>query len=67
MGLRWKPDDSRWGFTFTGKNLTDERYKVAGYNFINPVTGAPTLGLEGVLTAYYGDPRTVTFSIDYQF
>ncbi|MFN7056644.1 TonB-dependent receptor [Hyphomonas sp.] len=67
MGLRWKPDDSRWGFTLTGKNLTDERYKVAGYNFINPATGAPTLGLEGVLTAYYGDPRTVTFSIDYQF
>lgn len=67
LGLRWKPDDSRWGFSFTGKNLTDERYKVAGYNFINPATGAPTLGLEGVLNAYYGDPRTFTFAVDYQF
>jgi iron complex outermembrane receptor protein len=67
LGLRWKPDDSRFGFTLTGKNLTDERYKVAGYNFINPVTGAPTLGLEGVLTAFYGDPRTFTFAIDYRF
>ena len=43
--------------------LTDERYKVAGYNFINPVTGAPTLGLEGVLNAYYGDPRTFSFIV----
>lgn len=67
LGLRWKPDDSRFGFTFNGKNLTDERYKVAGYNFINPATGAPTLGLEGVLNAYYGDPRTFTFAVDYQF
>ena len=67
LGLRWKPDDSRWGFTVTGKNLTDERYKVAGYNFINPVTGAPTLGLEGVLNAYYGDPRTFSVGVDYEF
>ncbi|HRI99152.1 MAG TPA: TonB-dependent receptor [Hyphomonas sp.] len=67
LSLRWQEDGSRWGFSLTGKNLTDERYKVAGYNFINPVTGAPTLGLEGVLSAFYGDPRTVTLGIDYQF
>ena len=67
LGLRWQADGSAWGYTLTGKNLTDERYKVAGYNFINPVTGASTLGLEGVLTAFYGDPRTITFGIDYNF
>ncbi len=67
LGLRWQENGSPWGFTLNGKNLTDERYKVAGYNFINPVSGAPTLGLEGVLNAYYGDPRTVTFGIDYNF
>lgn len=67
LGLRWQENDSPWGFTLSGKNLTDERYKVAGYNFINPVTGASTLGLEGVLTAFYGDPRTVTVGIDYNF
>jgi iron complex outermembrane receptor protein len=67
LSLRWKQNGSRWGFSLTGKNLSDERYKVAGYNFINPVTNAPTLGLEGVLSAFYGDPRTVTFGIDYQF
>ena len=67
LSLRWKEDGSRWGFSLTGKNLSDERYKVAGYNFINPTTGAPTLGLEGVLTGFYGDPRTITFGIDYNF
>ena len=67
LGLRWQENDSPWGFTLSGKNLTDEEYKVAGYNFINPTTGASTLGLEGVLTAFYGDPRTVTVGIDYNF
>ena len=67
LSLRWQEEGSKWGFSLTGKNLTDERYKVAGYNFINPTTGAPTLGLEGVLNAYYGDPRTFTFGIDYAF
>ena len=54
-----------------GRNLTNERYIVAGYNFLaqNPDTGdflrtpagayVPTLGTEGVLTAYYGNPRQV--------
>jgi iron complex outermembrane receptor protein len=56
-----------------GRNLTNERYIVAGYNFLlqNPDTGAfvpratpaapytPTLGGEGALTAYYGNPRQV--------
>lgn len=67
LSLRWQEEGSPWGFSLTGKNLTDERYKVAGYNFINPATGAPTLGLEGVLTAFYGDPRMITLGIDFEF
>ena len=67
LSLRWKENGSRWGFALTGKNLTDERYRVSGYNFINPANGAPTLGLEGVLTGFYGDPRTIQFGVDYQF
>jgi iron complex outermembrane receptor protein len=67
LGLRWKENGSRWGFALNGKNLTDERYRVSGYNFINPANGAPTLGLEGVLTGFYGDPRTIQFGVDYAF
>jgi iron complex outermembrane receptor protein len=66
LGLRWQENDSPWGFTLTAKNLTDEQYKVSGYNFLN-AAGGSTLGLEGVLTAFYGDPRTFTFGIDYNF
>jgi len=67
LSLRWKADGSKWGYSLSGKNLTDERYRVSGYNFLNPVSGAPALGLEGVLTGFYGDPRTFTFGIDYNF
>ena len=54
-----------------GRNLTNKKYIVSGYNFLaqNPDTGdflktaggayIPTLGTEGVLTAYYGNPRQV--------
>ncbi|MEQ9314600.1 MAG: TonB-dependent receptor, partial [Henriciella sp.] len=62
--VRWETADGRWGFSLTGKNLTDEEYIVAGYDF---VTAGTPLGLEGTLTAFYGDPRTVTFGIDYRY
>lgn len=67
--IRWETADGRWGFSLTGKNLTDEEYIVAGYNFVDVVNGnfVPNLGLEGTLTAFYGDPRTVTFGIDYRY
>ncbi|WP_084399004.1 TonB-dependent receptor [Henriciella aquimarina] len=68
--IRWETADGRWGFSVNGKNLTDEEYIVAGYNFVNinqDSTFTPTLGLEGTLTAFYGDPRTVTFGVDYKY
>ena len=44
-----------------GKNLFDKRYIVSGYNFVTGGTGGvpfrSTLGLEGTLTGFYGDPR----------
>ncbi|MBB5986025.1 iron complex outermembrane receptor protein [Sphingobium sp. B1D3A] len=64
------PDD-RWSIGVHGKNLTDKRYKTSGYTFVaaDPRTGAlirnangnltPTLGTEGTLTAFYGNPRQV--------
>ncbi|MEZ5938600.1 MAG: TonB-dependent receptor [Hyphomonadaceae bacterium] len=64
-------NDNGWSLGLHGKNLTDEEYKVAGYNFvsINPATNVitPTLGLEGTLTAFYGDPRTLTLTLGYEF
>ncbi|WP_394693634.1 TonB-dependent receptor [Hyphobacterium sp.] len=63
----WDSDDGRWQFGVHGRNLSDERYKVAGYDFVNNATNAPELGLEGTLTAFYGDPRTVTGTIAFRY
>ncbi len=60
LSIVWEDDDGHWRFGLHGKNLGDEEYKVAGYNF-------PTLGLEGNVTAFYGPPRTVTATVEYVF
>ncbi|WHO38816.1 TonB-dependent receptor [Sphingobium sp. AP49] len=64
------PSD-RWTLGLHGKNLLDKEYKTSGYTFVsaNPVTGEiinnaagypnPSLGREGTLTAFYGNPRQV--------
>ena len=68
-----------WTLGLHGKNLTDKRYITAGYNFLaqNPDTGEflrtasgayiPTLGVEGVLTGYYGNPRQILLTVGYKF
>lgn len=55
----WTSSDNKLRVGLHGKNLNDTRYKVAGYFF-------PTLG-EGSVTAFYGNPRTVTATLDYRF
>ena len=69
--LVWNIDDM-FSLGVHGRNLTNKRYITSGYNFLrqNPDTGqfilpngqpgiSSTLGAEGVLTAYYGNPRQV--------
>ena len=72
--LVWTSEDGRLQIGVHGKNILDREYKVAGYNFIaqnpdgsfvTPLT--PTLGVEGVLTAFYGPPRTVVGTVEVQF
>ena len=72
------PDD-RWSIGLHGKNLTDKEYKTSGYSFIvsNATTGVPTLGgnglpvaslgREGTLTAFYGNPRQVFLTAGIKF
>ncbi|WP_156840328.1 TonB-dependent receptor [Novosphingobium aquimarinum] len=71
--------DSNWSIGVHGKNLLDKEYKTSGYTFIavDPVTGVPaiganglpvpTLGPEGTLTAFYGNPRQVFVSASIEF
>lgn len=52
-----------WRVTLAGRNLTDEEYKVAGYNF----AGSAQLGVDGAYSSFYGAPRTFTASIEYRY
>nr|WP_051020489.1 TonB-dependent receptor [Porphyrobacter sp. AAP82] len=64
-------DDGRYSLGLHGKNLFDKEYIVAGYNFVaGGVGGAPfvpTLGREGTLTGFYGDPRRVFVTAQVNF
>lgn len=64
-------DSDRFSIGIHGKNLFDKRYIVAGYNFVAGGTGgvpfSSTLGLEGTLTGFYGDPRRVFVTGEVRF
>ncbi|MGB3166508.1 MAG: TonB-dependent receptor, partial [Alteraurantiacibacter sp.] len=71
-------DGAGWSLGLYGRNLTDELYRTSGYTFIaaDPVTGAPiltngqptpSLGREGTLTAFYGNPRQVYVTATIEF
>ncbi len=60
--LVWTASDNRIRIGIHGKNLNDTRYKVAGYFFPT----LPTVTDSSVL-AFYGNPRTVSATIDYRF
>ncbi|QDK33629.1 TonB-dependent receptor [Sphingomonas sp. IC081] len=63
--------DGRWSLGVHGKNILDKEYITSGYSYIrqDATTGAivtnasgqpiPTLGTQGTLTGFYGNPRQV--------
>ncbi len=69
----------RWSIGVFGRNLFDKEYKTSGYTFVaaNPLTGEiiegangfpiPTLGPEGTLTAFYGNPRQVFVTASFNY
>ncbi|SEA13273.1 TonB-dependent receptor [Microbulbifer marinus] len=48
--------DGSWNLGLQGKNLTDKEYRIAGYDF-----GAP------FQTGFYGNPRTIALTGNYNF
>ena len=57
-GLVWTSKDNKLQVALNGRNLTDKRYKVAGYAF-----GA----FSNSITTFYGDPRIVKASVTMKF
>jgi iron complex outermembrane recepter protein len=56
----WTSPDDRFTVGIFGKNLTEEEYRVGGYNF-------PGATFNNSVIGYYGPPRTVTASIQVKF
>lgn len=77
--LRWTSPNNRYFVGIHARNILDKQYITSGYQFlaIDPVTGVPlrtaagavipSLGREGVVTAFYGNPRQITLSLGINF
>jgi iron complex outermembrane receptor protein len=77
--LTWRSPNNRYTIGLHAKNILDQQYITSGYQFLvtNPTTGAPiiggngnptpSLGREGIATAFYGNPRQVFLSFGINF
>lgn len=76
--LIWRDDADRFSVGVNAKNILDKRYITSGYQFLaaapdgTPLRNAaggliPTLGTEGVATAFYGNPRQVFVTAGVKF
>lgn len=77
--LVWTSAGARYSIGLHAKNITDKQYITSGYQFLvtDPVTGVPalnaagglrpSLGREGVVTAFYGNPRQVFLTLGVNF
>jgi iron complex outermembrane receptor protein len=76
--LVWRSAGGRYEIGLHGKNLTNKKYIVGGYNYMlsDPVTSSPifvngkptpVLGLTGIGTAFYGSPRQLFLSLAVNF
>lgn len=62
LGVAYTTADKTWRFAVEGKNILDEEYRVAGYDFGGT-------GLTGGFSqiGFYGPPRTVSVTATYRY
>ena len=60
LSIVWTDPSDRYTLGLYGKNLTDEEYRVGGYNF-------PGALFDNSIIGYYGPPQTVTASLQVKF
>jgi iron complex outermembrane receptor protein len=77
--LVWNSPNDRYSIGLHAKNILGEQYKTSGYQFlvVDPKTGVPlrtaagqvrsSLGTEGVVSAFYGNPTQVFLSFGFNF
>ena len=60
LSIVWTDPADRFTLGLYGKNLTDEEYRVGGYNF-------PGALFDNSIIGYYGPPQTVTATLEIKF
>ncbi|HEY4545377.1 MAG TPA: TonB-dependent receptor [Pedomonas sp.] len=60
LSLVWTSASDRWQVGVHGKNLTNKKYRIGGYNF-------PGALFDDSIIAFYGPPRTVTGTVEFRF
>ena len=63
LSIVWTSESEKYRVGLHGRNLTDEEYRVAAYNFVTP----SQLGIDSAYSAFYGAPATVTASLSVEF
>jgi len=63
LGANFVSESGRWEFGVFGRNLSDERARVAAYNFVSP----SQLGVDGAYSAFYRAPRTFTATLGFNY
>ena len=63
LSIVWTSASDKYRIGLHGRNLTDEEYRVAAYNFVTP----SQLGVDSAYSAFYGAPSTVTASLSVDF
>jgi len=63
LSVVWTAPSEKYRVGLHGRNLTDQEYRVAAYNFVTP----SQLGVDSAYSAFYGPPMTVTASVSVDF
>lgn len=63
LGANYVSPSGKWEFGVFGRNLTDERARIAAYNFVSP----SQLGVDGAYSAFYRAPATVTATLGFNY
>lgn len=56
----WNSPNGNWSLALAGRNLTDETYRIGGYNFAGAL-------FDNSIIAFYGPPRTYTATITLRY
>jgi iron complex outermembrane recepter protein len=65
--VAWTSESEKLRVALTGRNLTDEEYKIGGYDFYTGQPAGTQVLFGNTVNAFYGPPRTWSLSVSYRF